>query len=99
MWCDRELEEERKLRYYKDVINSNIEYQKCLFVLTIVKKKKGIAKLRTNSHKLHSETRGWSIPKIPWDKKVCHLCDTKKVENENHFLLYFLSCAQIRSKF
>ena len=28
---------------------------------------------------LHSETRHWSIPKTPWDERVCYLCDTKKV--------------------
>ena len=29
MWCDKELEEKIKLRYYKDVINPNLEDQKC----------------------------------------------------------------------
>jgi len=27
MWCDKELEEKRKLRYYKDVVNPNLEDQ------------------------------------------------------------------------
>jgi hypothetical protein len=52
MWCDKELEEKIKLRYYKDVINPNLEDQNYLFVLTSVKKKINIAKIRTNSHKL-----------------------------------------------
>jgi hypothetical protein len=85
MWCDKELEEKRKLRYYKDVINPNLEDQNYLFVLPSVKKKISIAKIRTNSHELHSETGHWSIPKTPWDERVCHLCDTKKVEDENTF--------------
>jgi hypothetical protein len=55
MWCDKELEEKRKLRYYKDVINPNLEYQNYLSVLTSVKKKISLAKIRTNSHELHSE--------------------------------------------
>jgi hypothetical protein len=87
MWCDKELEEKRKLRYYKDVINPNLEDQNYLFVLTSVKKKINIAKIRTNSHELHSEIGRWSIPKTPWDERVCHICDTKKVEDEKHFLL------------
>jgi hypothetical protein len=87
MWCDKELEEKRKLRYYKDVINPNLEDQNYLSVLPSVKKKISIAKIRTNSHELHSETGRWSIPKTPWDERVCHLCDTKKVEDEKHFLL------------
>ena len=32
MWCDKELEEKIKLRYYKDVINPNLEDQICLFI-------------------------------------------------------------------
>ena len=40
MWCDKELEEKRKLRYYKDVINHNLEDQNYLSVLPSVKKKK-----------------------------------------------------------
>jgi hypothetical protein len=88
MWCDKELEEKIKLRYYKDVINPNLEDQNYLFVLPSVKKKISIANIRTNSHELHSETGQWSIPKIPCDERVCHLCDTKKVEDEKNFLLY-----------
>jgi hypothetical protein len=52
MWCDKELEEKIKLRYYKDVINPNLEDQNYLSVLQSVKKKISIAKIRTNSHKL-----------------------------------------------
>jgi hypothetical protein len=99
MWCDKELEEKRKLRYYKNVINPNLEDQNDLFVLPSVKKKISIAKIRTNSHKLHSEIGGWSIPKTPWDERVCHLWDTKKVEYEKHFLLDFLSYTHIRYHF
>jgi hypothetical protein len=65
MWCDKELEEKRKLRYYLDVINPNLEDQNYLSILTSVKKKKSIAKIRTNSHELHSETWRWSIFKTP----------------------------------
>ena len=59
MWFDKELEEKRKLRYYKDVINPNLEDQNYLSVLPSVKKKISIAKIRTNSHELHSET--WAL--------------------------------------
>jgi hypothetical protein len=99
MWCDKELEEKRKLRYYKDVINPNLEDQNHLSVLTSVKKKTSTVKIRTNSHELHSEIGHWSIPKTPWDGRVCHLCDTKKVEDEKHFLLDCPTYTQIRSHF
>ena len=61
MWCDKEFEGKIKLRYYKDVINSNLEDQNYLSVFPSVKKKISIAKIRTNSHELHSETRGWFL--------------------------------------
>jgi hypothetical protein len=39
MWYDKEVEGKRKLRYYKDVINPNIEDQNYLSVFPSVKKK------------------------------------------------------------
>ena len=90
--CDAKenLAVKRKLRYYKEVINPNLEYQKYLSVLTSSLKKINIAKIRTNSHELHSKTRHCSIPKTPWEKRVFHLCDFMSVEDESHFLLEFL---------
>jgi hypothetical protein len=93
------IKEKRKLTYYKDVINHNLENQNYLSVLTSVKTKISIAKIRTNSHELHTETGRWSILKTPWDERVCHLCDTKKVEDEKHFLLDCPAYTQIRSNF
>jgi hypothetical protein len=40
LWCDKELEEKRKLRYYKDVINPHLKDQNYLSILISVKKKK-----------------------------------------------------------
>ena len=99
MWYDKDLEEKGKLRYYKDVINHNLDDQNYLSIFLSVKKKISIAKIRTNSHELHSETGRWSIPKMPRDEIVCHLCDTKRVEDEKHFLLDFLAYTHIRSHF
>jgi hypothetical protein len=67
IWCDKELEEKIKLRYYKDVINPNLEDQNYLSLLASVKRKINISKVRTNSHELHSEIGHWSIPKMLWD--------------------------------
>jgi hypothetical protein len=36
MWCDKELEEKRKIRYYKDVINPNLEDQNYLSIFPSV---------------------------------------------------------------
>ena len=39
MWCEKDLEDKRKLRYYKEVINHTLEDQMYLSVLTSSKKK------------------------------------------------------------
>lgn len=98
MWANNKLEAKRKLRYFKEVSNPNLENQKYLPILTSVKNKINIAKLRTNSHDFHIKTRCWPILKTPWDETVCHLCDTKRVEDEKHFLLDYLAYTQTRSK-
>jgi len=66
MWDVKELEGKRKLRYYKEVINPNLEDLKYLSIIISLKKKINITKIRTNSHELHNETRRWTIPKTPW---------------------------------
>ena len=65
---EKDLELKRKLRDYKEVINPNLEDQKYLSVLASTKKTINIAKIRTNSHELHSETGRWTIPKTPGRK-------------------------------
>ena len=87
MWCEKDLEVKRKLRYYKEVINLTLEDQKYLSVLTSSKKKINIAKIRTNSHELHSETGCWAVPKTPWVERICQLCENMNIEDENRFLL------------
>ena len=68
-WREKDLEAKRKLRYYKEVIKPTLEDQ----ILTSSKKKTNIAKIRTNSHELHSETSRWAVPKTPWVERICHL--------------------------
>ena len=40
-----------------------------------------IAKIRTNSHELHSETGCWTVPKTPWVERICHLCENMNIED------------------
>ena len=56
LYCEENLAVKRKLRYYKEVINPNLEDQKYILVVTSSWKKINIANIRTNSHDLHSET-------------------------------------------
>ena len=82
----------KKLRYYKEVINPNLELdQKYLSVVTISRKKINIAKIRTNSHEFHGETRCWFIIKTPWVERGFHLCESMSVDDENQFLLECLA--------
>ena len=39
LWCEKNLEAKRKLRYYKEVINPTLEDQKYLSILTSSRKK------------------------------------------------------------
>ena len=96
LWCDENLEDKRKLIYYKEAINPNLEYQNYLSVLTSIKKKIHIAKIR-DSHELHSETGRWTFPKTKWVKRIYHICETMSVEDENHFLLDYTAYTRTRS--
>ena len=81
------------------MIKPNLEDQKYLSILISINKKINISKIRTNSHEIHSETGYWIVPKMSWDERICHLCNTKRVEDENHRLLKCLVHMHIRSQF
>jgi len=68
-------------------------------MLTSTKKKMSITRIRTNSHQLRSETGRWSTSKTPSEDRICQICDTKKVEDENQFLLDCMTITHIRSQF
>ena len=99
MYDDKDLKGKRKVRCYKEVINPTLDNQNYLSVLINTKKKMKIARITTHSHELRSETRKWSTPKTLWEDRICHIFDTKKVEDEKHFFLYFSTLAHIRSQF
>ena len=98
-WCEENLAVDKKLRYYKEVINTNLEDHKYLLVVTSSQKKINISKIKMNYHELLSETWHWYIPKTPWAKMVCHLCESMSVDDENHFLLQCLAYTHISSEF
>ena len=81
MWCEKDLDSKRKLRYYTEVVNPTLEDQKYLYVSTSSKKKTNIAKIRVNSHELHSETVRWTVPKTPWIERICHLYENMNIED------------------
>jgi hypothetical protein len=48
-----------------------------------------------NSHELHREIEHWTTLQTHWDERICHLCDSKRVEDEKHFLLDSLSILKL----
>ena len=99
MLSEKHLDSKRKLIYYKEFINPTLKDQNYLFVLTSSKKKINIAKIRTNSHELHSEIGCWAVPKTPWLEMICHLYENMNTEDENHFLLECRAYTHIRYQF
>ena len=89
----------RKLKYYMEVINPNLEDQKYLSIVTSSRKKINIAKIRTNTHDIHSEIGRWYIPKTQWEERVFHLCESMSIYDEKHFLLECLAYTHIRFEF
>ena len=73
-WYEENFAIKKKLRYYKEVINPNLEDKKYLLEVTSSRKKINIANIITNSHEIHSKTRSWSIPKTPWEERVFYMC-------------------------
>jgi hypothetical protein len=45
IWCNKELEDKRKFRSYKETINPNLEHQMYISILNRVKNKINIAKI------------------------------------------------------
>ena len=52
-----------------------------------------------NSHELHSETRRWALLKTSCVERICHLCENRNIEDENHFLLECPMHTHIRYQF
>lgn len=60
------------------MINHNLENKKYIFVLTSLKEKINIVKLKSNFNKIYSEIGHWTIPKMLGVKTIFYLYDTIK---------------------
>ena len=65
MWDVKKMEDKRKLRYYKEVINPIVDNQNYLSMLTSTKSKMNIARIRNKSRELQSDSKRSSTPKTP----------------------------------
>jgi hypothetical protein len=75
----------KRLVYYKEVNDPKLEDQNYLSTVASFKKKISIAKIRTNSYEFHGETGRWIRCKTSWEERICKVCNSIKVENENIF--------------
>ena len=65
MWDVKKMEDKRKLRYYKEVINPIVDNQNYLCMLTSTKSKMNIARIRNKSRELQSDSKRSSTPETP----------------------------------
>jgi len=65
MWDVKKMEDKRKLRYYKEVINPTIDNHNYLSMLTSTKSKMNIGRIRTKYRELQSDTKQFSTPNTP----------------------------------
>ena len=65
MWDVKKMEDKRKLRYYKEVINPIVDNQNYLSMLTTIKSKMNISRIRNKSRELQSDSKRSSTPKTP----------------------------------
>jgi len=61
----KKLEDKRKLRYYKEVINRIVDNHNYLSMLASTKSKMNMTRIRTKSRELQSDTKRSSTPKTP----------------------------------
>ncbi len=51
-----------------------------------VKRSNCLARCRLSSHRLKVETGAWSRPAVPYEQRLCDLCDLGAVQNEHHII-------------
>ena len=49
--------------------------------------RRSFSKLRISSHSLHIETGRYNSPKTPVDQRLCTICNSGEIEDEQHFML------------
>jgi hypothetical protein len=59
----KEIDNDKKLNYYEEIINFNLEEQNYLFIVVSSKRKINIVKMKTNSHELHFKIGFWTRSK------------------------------------
>jgi hypothetical protein len=58
------------------------------FLPLTTKKTNMLARCRLASHYLKVETGVWQNPPLPFEQRLCDLCDTGAIQNEHHILFH-----------
>ena len=97
MYWEKHILKEQKMRSYIGFKN-HFMYEDYLN-LTNVKHRKAITRLRISAHNLAIERGRYTYPKTPVEKRLCKVCNTNEVENEQHFLLHCPLYKEMREDF
>ena len=75
-----------KLQFYS-TFKTDITPSNSLELITNLKHRRAVAKLRVGNHNPRIETGRHSYPKLPEHLRICQNCSSNEVENEEHFVL------------
>lgn len=76
-----------KLRTYK-LFKSEFNFENYLSFIKDYQIRRYFTKIRVSAHDLHIETGRYVRPPLPPDQRLCLICKSGVVENEEHFLLH-----------
>ena len=76
----------KKLKFYS-TFKTDITPSNSLELITNLKHRRAVEKLRVGNHNLRIETGRHSYPKLPEHLRICQNCSSNEVENEEHFVL------------
>jgi hypothetical protein len=77
-----------KLRIYRK-FNFIFRYETYISDIRNISHRNILTRFRTSNHKLHIETDRYIRPNTPVENRICSNCNSKSVEDELHFLMYF----------
>ena len=87
-----------KLRTYS-LFKSEYKYEPYLDIIKDPKKRFMYTKFRISAHDLNIEKQRYVKPRIPPSKRLCEMCNLKKVEDEFHVLFHCTKYTELRLKY
>ena len=93
-WSSR-LTDSTRARFFRGV-NSTHHFYCALDFITVNKHRVALTRLISSSHRLHVETGRWQRPAVPYENRLCEICN--KLGDEYHMLFECVSFTQIRNR-